>query len=98
MSGKYGSHGELFFFVVKKEQAIAPSNETFSPFINPSIRFACFSCDVLKKCALMALHVMAEEAVGMDFKSLSWGKNERWAAKVIQYGRVKAKLGRKTKV
>ena len=33
----------------------------FSPLINPGIRLSCFSADVLKKCALIALHVMAEE-------------------------------------
>ena len=51
--GKYGPHGELFFFLIQKEQAIAPDNETFSPFINPGIRFRCFSADVRKKCALI---------------------------------------------
>ena len=43
-----------------------PGSETFSPFINPGIRIACFSADVLKKCALIALRVMAEEAMGGD--------------------------------
>ena len=62
--GKYGPHGELFFFLI--QQAIAPNNETFSPLINPVIRFPCFSADVLEKCALIALHVMAEEAMGGD--------------------------------
>ena len=38
MPGKHGPHGELFFFLIQKEQAIAPSNETFSPFINADIR------------------------------------------------------------
>ena len=47
----------LFLFLIQKEQAIATNNETF---INPGIRFPCFSADVLKKCALIALHVMAE--------------------------------------
>ena len=66
VAGKYGPHGELFFFLIQKEQATARNNETFSPFINPGIRFSCFSADVLKKCALIALHVMAEEATGGD--------------------------------
>ena len=35
--GKYGPHGELFFFVMQKEPAIVPDSETFSPFINPDI-------------------------------------------------------------
>ena len=59
--GKYGPHGELLFFLIYKERAIAPNSETFSPFINPDIRTVLFSADVLKKCALIALHVMAEE-------------------------------------
>ena len=59
--GKYGPQGELFFFLVQKERANAPSNETVSLFINPGIRFAFFSADILKKCAPTALHVMAEE-------------------------------------
>ena len=58
--GKYGPHGEPFFFVIQKEPPIAPNSETFSLFINPGISFPCFSADVLKKCALIALHVMAE--------------------------------------
>ena len=58
--GKHGPHGELFFFLIQKEQAIAPNSETFSPFINPDIRTLLFSA-VLKKCALIALHIKAEE-------------------------------------
>ena len=34
----------------------------------------------------------------MDFKPLSWEKNGRWAAPIVLCERVKAKLGRKTKV
>ena len=59
--GKYGPHGELFFFLIQKEPAIAPNSETFSPFFNAGIRTLLFSADVLKKCALLALHVIAEE-------------------------------------
>ena len=66
MTGKYGPHGELFFFLIQKEQATAPSNETFSTLINPGVRFPCFSAEVFQKCALIALHVMAEEATGGD--------------------------------
>ena len=64
--GKYGPHGEPPFFLIQKEPAIAPNSETFSPFINPGIRFPCFSTDVRKKCALIALHVMAEEGRNGD--------------------------------
>ena len=41
--GKYGPHGELFFFLMQKEPAIVPDSETFSPFINPDIRTPFFS-------------------------------------------------------
>ena len=59
--GKYWPDGELFFFLIQKEPAIAPNSETFSPFINPGIRLPCFSADVVEKCALFASHFTAEE-------------------------------------
>ena len=34
----------------------------------------------------------------MDVTSLVWEVNGKWAAQTVQCGRVKAKLGRKTKV
>ena len=58
--GKYGPHGELFFFLIK-EPAIVPDSETFSFFINADIRTFLFSADVLQKCALLSLHLIAEE-------------------------------------
>ena len=82
---KYGPHGVLFFFLIQKKPAIAPNSET-----------SLFSAGVLKKCALIALHTMEE--MEMDVKSPSWEKNGKWAAQRVQSGRVKAKLGRKTKV
>ena len=36
--GKYGPHGELFFFLIEKEPATVPGSETFSPFFNADIR------------------------------------------------------------
>ena len=60
MPGKYGPHGELFFVLIQKELATLPGSETFSPFFNADIRTSLFSADVLKKCALIALHVIAE--------------------------------------
>ena len=60
MPGQYGPHRELSFFLIQKELTIAPNGETFSPFVNPGIRLPSFSADVPKKCALIALHVMAE--------------------------------------
>ena len=69
MRGKCGPHGEFFFFLILKEPALAPIDETFSPYINPGIRFPCFSADVLKKRVLNALHGMAEEAMGWGWIS-----------------------------
>ena len=46
--------------MVQKEPAIALNSETLSPFMNPDNHTALFSADVLKKCAVIALHVMAE--------------------------------------
>ena len=54
--GKYGPHGELFFFLTKKEP-VAVSNEVPS---NPFV-----SAETLKACALISLHLSAAEgAVG----------------------------------
>ena len=36
--GKYGPHGELFFFPIQKESAPMPGRETASPFLNADIR------------------------------------------------------------
>ena len=87
----YTPHGELFFFLIKKKPATMPGSETFSPFINADIRTSFFTADVLKKCALVALHLIA------DVTSLVWETNGRWAAHRVQCGRVKAKRCRKTK-
>ena len=59
--GKYGPHGELFFFLIQKEPARVPDSETFSPFMNSDIRTPFYSADDLKMCALLALHIIAEE-------------------------------------
>ena len=76
-----------------------PEGETFSPFINADIRTPFFSADVLKKCAFIALHLIAEERkMERDVMSLVWGTNGKWAAQRVQCGRVETKLGRKTKV
>ena len=42
--GKYGQHGELFFFLIQKEPALAPVDETFSPFFKADIRIPPFLC------------------------------------------------------
>ena len=41
--GKYGPHGELFFFLMQKEPATMPGSETFSPFFAADIRTPFFS-------------------------------------------------------
>ena len=52
--GKYGPHGELFFFLIQKERGTELVCESFSPFFNADIRTLLFSANVLKKCALLA--------------------------------------------
>ena len=49
------------FFLIQKEPATVSGSETFSPFINADIRTPLFSGCVLKKCALLALHLIAVE-------------------------------------
>ena len=48
-----------------------------------------FSADVLKKCALVALHLVAEEekAEKMDVMPLIWGTNGKWVVQRVQCGR-----------
>ena len=50
--GKYGPHGELFFFLLKKESMVLSELVEFGP---------CFSAETAKACALIGLHMMAEE-------------------------------------
>ena len=96
---KYGPHGELFFFLIQREQAIAPNNETFSPFINPGVRVPWFSADVRKKCALIALHVMAEEATGGDgFQVPELGEEWKMGCQNSSMWESEGEVCRKTKV
>ena len=50
--GKYGPHGELFFFLIKKEHVVA-SNEVLP---NPHV-----SAETLEACALIGLHLLAAD-------------------------------------
>ena len=62
-SGKYGPHGELFFFLLKKEPMVPGEFVEFGP---------CFSAETVKACALIGLHMTAEEkcpSVGQGFFS-----------------------------
>ena len=65
---KYGPLDELFFFLIQKEPTTEQVGETFSPFFNAHIRASFFSSDVLKKCALLALHIIAEGRDGDGFQ------------------------------
>ena len=88
---KYGPHGELLFFLTQKEPATVPGSETFSSFFNADHPYL--------PLALIALHVIAEEGSdGDDVTSLVWEMNGECACPKSQCGKVKAKLGRKTRV
>ena len=50
--GKYGPHGELFFFLIKKEPVVASDDVSSNPFV---------SAETLKACALMGLSLLAAE-------------------------------------
>ena len=49
---KYGLHGELFFFLLKKEPIVLGELVELGP---------CISAETTKTCALIGLHMMAEE-------------------------------------
>ena len=78
VSGKYGPHGELFFFLIRKEPATMPGSETLSPFFNADIRTPLFSADVLEKCACVALHLIAEEGRGGEDGCHAPGLGDEW--------------------
>ena len=50
--GSMGPHGELFFFLIKKEHVVA-SNEVLP---NPHV-----SAETLEACALIGLHLLAAD-------------------------------------
>ena len=51
---KHGPHGELFFFLVNEEPVVVRKTVDFGPFV---------PAEASKACALIGLHMMAEEAV-----------------------------------
>ena len=70
--GKYGPEGELFFFLMQQEPATMPGSETLRFYCAAAdIRTPCFSAEVLKKCALIALHLVAEEERRITWMSCS---------------------------
>ena len=98
MPGKYGPHGELFFFLIQKEPATVPGSETFSPFLNADIRTPFFSADVLKKCALLALHFIAEQGSGGEDGCPAPDPGDEWKLGCpIQCGKVRRSLVRRQK-
>ena len=58
--GKYGSHGELFFFLIKKEPFALTKAVQFKPFV---------PAETLKACALIGLHLMAAGGVSRSSSS-----------------------------
>ena len=77
--GKYGPHGEpLFFFLIQKEPALAPVDETLCPFFTADIRTSPFSAEVLKKCALIALQFITEEGRGEEDGCHAPGLGDEW--------------------
>ena len=63
----------LFFFLIQKEPATVLGSETFS-----TIRSPLFSADVLKKCAFIALHVIAEEGRDAEVGCRAPGLGDDW--------------------
>ena len=53
--GRCGPHGELFFFLIKKELVVASADVSSNPFL---------SAETLKACALTGLHLLAEGDAG----------------------------------
>ena len=58
--GKYGPHGDPFFFLIQNEPVRSMSVRPSAPS-SMLTSVLLFSPDVLKKCALLALHLIAEE-------------------------------------
>ena len=75
--GKYGPHGELFFSI-QREPATVTGSGTFSPLFNADICSSLFSADVLKKCALIALHMIAEEGRDEEVGCCAPGLGDEW--------------------
>ena len=60
--GKYGSHGELFFFFMKKEPFVLTTAVEFRP---------CVTAETLKACALNGLLMIAEDSTSSTLNGLS---------------------------
>ena len=87
-----GSRGRVARFS-SEGAGVDAGSETVGPFLNADIRTPFSSADVLKKCALIALHLIAEKGRG--------GEDGCHAPDLgvqrVQCGKVRAKPGQKTK-
>ena len=66
---KYGPHSELFFFLLKKEPTVLSELVEFGP---------CVSAEIVKTCALIGLHMMAEENALRSDSDFSPDLGEMW--------------------
>ena len=66
-----------FVTVIILSKMVLPDGQIFSPFINADIRTLLFSADVLRKCALLAMHLIAEEGRDAD-GSHAPGLGDEW--------------------
>ena len=80
--GKYGRHGELFFFLLMKEPTVIFELVEFGP---------CFSAETVKTCALIGLHMTAEENALRSDSDSSPDPREIW-----RYGCPKVRFGATT--
>ena len=66
---KYGPYGQLFFFLVKKEPVVVREAVDFGP---------CVPAEALKACALIGLHVVADEVTSLSLNGLSPELGDEW--------------------
>ena len=69
VAGKYGPHGELFFFLIKKESFALTKAAVIKPFV---------PAETLKACALIGLHLMAAESASGTCGSQSPDLRDMW--------------------
>ena len=78
--GRYGPHGGLFFFL-KKEPMVLSESVEFGP---------CISAETVKACALIGLHMMAEENAATStvllLKSLGRIGQAKWSLSFYRIG------------
>ena len=67
--GKYGPHGELFFFLIKKEPLALTEAAQFKPFV---------PAETLKACALIGVYLMGAEGASGSSGSPSPDLGDMW--------------------